>query len=70
VEIFPESKKLGAQLKYADRRGFRLALIAGDDELDRQSCQIKDLRQGGQRDVSLANEGADLLAALAEVGWG
>ena len=29
VEVFPEPKKLGQQLKYADRRGFRVALIAG-----------------------------------------
>ena len=28
VELFPEPKKLGQQLKYADRRGFRVALIA------------------------------------------
>jgi histidyl-tRNA synthetase len=69
VEVFPECKKLGAQLKYADRRGFRLALIAGEDELDRESCQIKDLRQGGQRDVSLAQGGAELLAALADTDW-
>ena len=29
---FPMPKKLGQQLKYADRRGFRVALIAGGDE--------------------------------------
>ena len=29
VEVFPEPKKLGQQLAYADRRGFRVALIAG-----------------------------------------
>jgi len=67
VELFPENKKLGAQLKYADRRGFRVALIAGEDELDRQCCQIKDLRLGGQRDVSLADGGSQLLSALAEM---
>jgi histidyl-tRNA synthetase len=32
VEFYPEPKKLGAQLKYADRRGFRFALIVGDEE--------------------------------------
>ena len=32
VEVFPEPKKLGQQLKYADRRGFRVALIAGGNE--------------------------------------
>jgi histidyl-tRNA synthetase len=67
VEVYPESKKLGAQLKYADRRGFRIALIAGDDELNQQRCQIKDLRLGGQKEVSLADGGAELLAALTEI---
>ena len=32
VEVYPEPRKLGQQLKYADRRGFRLALIAGSRE--------------------------------------
>src|SRR5205085_11372030 len=33
VEAYPEAKKIGQQLKYAEGRGFRLALIAGPDEL-------------------------------------
>lgn len=44
AEIFPEPKKLGAQLKYADARGFRVALIAGSRELDQGIVQIKDLK--------------------------
>ena len=43
VEVFPEPKKLGQQLKYADRRGFRVALIAGGNEFEAGTCQIKDL---------------------------
>ena len=43
VEVYPEPKKLGQQLKYADRRGFRLAAIAGETELASGTCQIKDL---------------------------
>jgi len=46
VEVFPEPKKLGKQLQYADRRGFRAALIAGPDELDTGQCQVKDLVNG------------------------
>ena len=46
-------KKLGAQLKYADRRGHRLALIVGDDEWEAGRCQIKDLATGDQHDVAL-----------------
>ncbi|MGK0216925.1 MAG: histidyl-tRNA synthetase, partial [Planctomycetota bacterium] len=32
VELYPDAKKLGAQLKYADRRGHSLAIIVGEDE--------------------------------------
>jgi histidyl-tRNA synthetase len=45
VEVYPEAKKLGAQLKYAVTRGFRVALIAGPDELARGVWQMKDLAQ-------------------------
>ncbi len=65
VELFPETKKVGAQLKYADRRGFRVALIAGDDEWAAGTCQVKDLKAGEQRVVpmdELVTTLSDLLA--------
>jgi histidyl-tRNA synthetase len=43
VEVYPEAKKLGQQFKYAGERGFRLALIAGPEELDKGVWKIKDL---------------------------
>lgn len=43
VEVYPEAKKLGQQLKYAEGRGFRVALIAGPDELARGEWQVKNL---------------------------
>ena len=43
AELYPEPRKLAQQLKYADQRGFRLALIAGSQELEAGTCQIKDL---------------------------
>ncbi len=43
VEVFPEPKKLGQQLQYADQRGFRVAIIAGQREFDAGTCQVKDL---------------------------
>ena len=46
VELYPDSKKLGQQLKYADQRGYQLAVIAGPDELSQDACQVKDLRSG------------------------
>ena len=43
AEVYPEAKKLGQQLKYADQRGFRVALVAGSQELDKGEVQIKNL---------------------------
>ncbi len=53
VEVFPDAKKLGQQLQYADRRGFRLALIAGQRELDAGTCQVKDLQTAQSVEVPL-----------------
>jgi len=64
VEVYPEPKKLGQQLKYADRRGFRIALIAGADEWAAGRCQLKDLKAGQQQDVSLAGNATELIAAI------
>jgi len=67
VEVFPEPKKLGQQLKYADRRGFRIALIVGDDEFNAGTCQLKDLEKGQQQDIPLEADAAELVAAIKKV---
>ncbi|MEN1679451.1 MAG: histidine--tRNA ligase [Planctomycetota bacterium] len=54
VEVYPEAKKLGKQLQYADRRGFRIALIAGPDELAADQCQVKDLSSGESETVAMS----------------
>jgi histidyl-tRNA synthetase len=61
TEVFPESKAVGKQLKYADRKGFRVALIAGEDEFQAGEWQVKDLKAGAQARVA---EG-DLVRHLA-----
>jgi len=63
-ELYCEAKRLGQQLKYADRRGFQIALIAGSRELDAGVCQVKHLATGRQQDVSLADGGEALIAQL------
>jgi histidyl-tRNA synthetase len=69
VELYPECKKLGAQLKYADRRGYRFALVVGGDEWKSGRGQLKTLATGETRDVALRDArgelGAELKAALA-----
>lgn len=62
VELYPEPKKLGQQLKYADKKGFKFALVVGSDEAERGVANLKDLRSGGQQEVSLDPEA--LVSAL------
>jgi histidyl-tRNA synthetase len=52
VEVYPEAKKVGQQLQYAERRGFRLALIAGPDEFARGVWKIKELARREETTVS------------------
>jgi histidyl-tRNA synthetase len=51
VEVYPEPKKVGPQLKYAESRGFRVALIPFPDELARGEWQVKDLARESKASV-------------------
>jgi histidyl-tRNA synthetase len=53
VELYGEPKKLGQQLKYADRRGFAVAIVAGDDEFQRGTVQLKWLARKAQEEITL-----------------
>ncbi len=64
VEVYPDPKRLGQQLKYADQRGFIIALIAGDEELARGVCQVKDLRTAQSQECSLASDAVELVDAV------
>ncbi len=55
VEVYPEAKKVGQQFKYAEQRGFRLALIAGPDEFAQGVWKIKDLDR--REETTVAAEG-------------
>ena len=52
IEVYPEKSKLGAQLKYADRREIKLAIIAGDSEFKTQTFGVKHLDTGQQIECS------------------
>jgi len=49
VEVFPEARNLGKQLKYADRKGHKLAVIAGEDEFANDTWQVKNLQVRGEQ---------------------
>jgi histidyl-tRNA synthetase len=58
-----------AQFRRADRSGAPLALILGDDELERGVAQLKPLRQeGAQQEVPLAELPARIPAILTTLG--
>ena len=43
TEVYLEAAKLKNQLAYADKKGFRLALVAGETEFSGNVVQVKDL---------------------------
>ena len=55
TEVFLEPAKINAQLKFANKKGFRLAIIAGSNELDKNIVQLKDLKTAEQRAISISD---------------
>jgi histidyl-tRNA synthetase len=67
VEVFPDAKKIGPQLAYADKRGFRIALIAGPDEFAKGVWQVKDLKSAQSREVPAAELAADVVRCVQTI---
>ncbi len=65
VEVYPEAKKVGQQLKYAEQRGFRVALIAGSDEFERGEWKVKNLATRQESAVPEASVVDTIRTALA-----
>lgn len=53
TEVYLETAKLKNQLAYAERKGFRVALIAGETEIAKQVVQVKNLATRTAADCSL-----------------
>ncbi len=43
AEVFPDAKKLGQQFQYAEKRGHKIALIAGPDDFAAGTWNVKEL---------------------------
>ena len=67
VEVYPEPKKLGKQLQYADKRGFRVAVIAGEQEFAAGQCQVKNLASGESTTVPHAPGAVALIAEIQRI---
>lgn len=65
VEVYPDPAKLGKQLQYADRKGFRVAVIAGEREFAANECQIKNLTNAESVTVPVSDLVAEVKRILA-----
>lgn len=67
VEVYPDARKLGQQLKYAGEKGFQVAVIAGEDEWRGGRVQIKSLATRQSHDVPYTHDDAEaLITSLKE----
>jgi histidyl-tRNA synthetase len=67
VEVFPEAKKVGPQLQFAEKRGFRLALIAGPDEFAAGVWKVKDLAPGQEKWAESTVSEGELTATVQRI---
>ncbi len=65
VEVYPDAKKIGAQLSYAEKRGFRVALIAGAEEFKQGVWKVKDLKLRQEQAVPAAEVAGAIRRVLA-----
>lgn len=52
TEIYLEPKKLNAQMRYANRKGFKLVIVAGENEFNNSSILVKNMQSGEQVEVA------------------
>jgi histidyl-tRNA synthetase len=64
--VYPESAKLQKQLKFADRKGIRYAVILGPDEDDNHQLTVKDLKGREQETIDRRSAAEYLRQKLAQ----
>jgi histidyl-tRNA synthetase len=67
VEVYPEAKRIGQQLQYAEKRGFRVALIAGPDEFTNGVWKVKDLARREEATIPTAGLAGAIRQTLERV---
>lgn len=53
AELYPDSTKMGKQMKYADAKKIPWVAIMGSSEMEKGMVSLKDMTSGEQRDVDL-----------------
>lgn len=56
VEMDTMGRGLKAQMKYADKIGAKFSIVLGDNELDSNKANIKNMKTGVQTEISLADD--------------
>jgi len=65
TELYPNPRKLGEQLRYAGRRGFKVAVIIGEQEWADGTCQLKQLESKEEERLPVSDLVSRLLELLA-----
>ena len=68
TEVYPDAKKLGQQFQYAERRGFRVGLIAGGNEFAQGAWKVKNLATKEEQTVAEAEVAEAVRRLIAGAG--
>ncbi len=52
TEIYLMNRQLGKQMQFADRRGFRIAVITREENIENNTVVVRNLKSGEQQEVS------------------
>ena len=61
AELYPDSSKMGKQMKYADKRDIPFVILAGEEEIEQQTFTLKHMKSGEQDTLRLE----DLISKLS-----
>jgi len=61
AELYPDSAKMGKQMKYADKRDIPYVVLAGEEEMTNQKYTLKHMKSGDQSSLDLNRLKAKLL---------
>jgi len=54
AELYPDSAKMGKQMKYADKRQIPYVVLAGEEEMNNQKFTLKHMKSGEQSSLDFA----------------
>jgi histidyl-tRNA synthetase len=53
AELYPESDKMKKQMTYANKKGFNYVALVGENEMNQNLIQLKNMQSGEQQNVTL-----------------